>query len=133
MNKRDVVVNLKNSINKINSLVSASETNLFNELKIELIDLDYDDSSEVLYMVLLEFKFKSYSEQTLNDFISLLKEVQEKFNNLLSKVSFNNKGNLQSPKSEGGVKFVGDSLVSKIDFSHKDDEVYLELDYMFNS
>jgi len=40
-------------------------------------------------------------------------------------------GNLKTRKSGGVLQYTGQPFISKIEFSHKDDKVELQLDYMF--
>jgi len=128
--KTEFKVNLKNSIQKIKSLIYASEPD-FNSLDISIIDMDYNENTNDLYMVLIEIKLTMYSEQTFDEFITTCQMVRSKLNNLLSKISFDDNGNLKSTKTLGGIFYNVEGLVSKIETSHKDDEIYFELDFMF--
>lgn len=128
--KAEFKVNLKNSIQKIKSLIYASETN-FNSLEISVIDMDYNENTNDLYMVLIEIKFYVETEQTFDEFITTCQMVRSKLNNLLSKISFDDNGNLKSTKTPGGIFYNAEGLVSKIEASHNNDEVYFELDFMF--
>jgi hypothetical protein len=64
----------------------------------------------------------------------LLTEIQTKLFELMKKVSFDTQGNLTNRVSSSGktLRWSGVSLVSKIVFTHKNDEVEFELDFMFN-
>lgn len=128
--KSEFKANLKNSIQKIKSLIYASETD-FNSLEISVIDMDYNENTNDLYMVLIEIKFYVYTEQTFDEFITTCQMVRNKLNNLLSKISLDDNGNLKSTKTPGGIFYNVEGLVSMIEASHNNDEVYFELDFMF--
>jgi hypothetical protein len=131
MNKIEVKKNLNISVNKIKTLLSTSASDLVENLQVGIEDMEYSEPNSELYMVLLELTFQSYSEQTFDEFLKLCTEINDKMNSFMDMISFDNEGNLKTRKSGGVLQHSGQPLISKIEFSHKDDKVELQLDYMF--
>jgi hypothetical protein len=124
---------MSNSINpkKIKNLISASASGFVENLRIHLEDMEYSEPNSELYMVLLHLRFETYSDEAFNDFLKSCTEINDKLNSFMVMVSFDNEGNLKTRKSGGVLQYSGQPLVSKIEFSHRDDKVELQLDYMF--
>jgi hypothetical protein len=131
MMKQEVKNNLKKSINKIKSLISVNEYNLIDDLQIDIADLDYSETKGELNMVMLGLSFKTYSEPVFDEFIKISNEINSKINSLMNMISFDDKGYLKTVKTGGVLTYTGEPMVSKIEFSHRDDNISFELDYMF--
>jgi hypothetical protein len=131
MTKVEVRKNLNISLKKIKNLISVSASGFVENLHIHLEDMDYSEPNSELYMVLLHLRFEAYSDNDFNGFLKSCTEINDKMNSFMDMISFDNEGNLKTRKSGGVLQYTGQPLVSKIEFSHKDDEVELQLDYMF--
>jgi hypothetical protein len=119
-------------LKKLSNLFYASESNLWGLPQLGITDFDISDGE--LNMLLISISFESYSDGTFEDYMILLTEIQTKLFELMKKVSFDTQGNLTNRVSSSGktLRWSGVSLVSKIVFTHKNDEVEFELDFMFN-
>ena len=131
MNKVEVRKNLNISLKKIKNLISASASRFVENLHIHLEDMDYSEPNSELNMVLLHLRFETYSEEIFDEFLKSCTEINDKMNSFMDMISFDNEGNLKARKSGGVLQHSGQPLISKIEFSHKDDKVELQLDYMF--
>lgn len=121
--------NIKKTIPKIKNLIYLSEPNLIGLPDVKLVDYDY--SEEGLIMVLIQVSFKVDTDQTLSGIINHLNDIDTKLNQLMDKISFDENGNLFSAKVGRGLTNNGISLVTKLEYTFRGEEIDLELDFMF--
>lgn len=121
--------NIKKTIPKIKNLIYLSEPNLIGLPDVKLVDYDY--SEEGLIMVLIQVSFKVDTDQILSGIIDHLSDIDTKLNQLMNKISFDENGNLFSAKVGKGLTNNGMSLVSKLEYTFRGEEIDLELDFMF--
>jgi hypothetical protein len=128
--REQLKINLENSIKKVQSLIYASVPNI-GIPKIKLVDTDYNENTNDLYMVLISVEFSLEAEPQFYEVIETCDTVRDKLNNLLNKVSFNDAGNLKSPRLGGGVTYIGEGIVESIRMGHNGLTFFL--DFMFTS
>lgn len=128
--REQLEINLENSIKKVQSLIYASEPSM-GIPKINLVDADYNENTNDLYMVLISVEFSLEVEPQFNEVIETCDTVRDKLNNLFSKVSFNDAGNLKSPRLGGGVTYIGEGIFGSIRMGHGD--LIFSLNFMFIS
>lgn len=124
--------NVKTSLKKLSNLLYTTESNLWGFPKLGITDFDISDGE--LNMLLISVSFESYSEHIFEEYTELITEIQTKLFELMQKVSFDTQGNLTNRVSSLGrtLRWSGGCLISKVVFTHKNDEIEFELDFMFN-
>lgn len=123
--------NVKTSLKKLSNLLYATESNLWGFPKLGITDFEISDGE--LNMLLISVSFESYSDPVFEEFTELLLEIQTKLFELMKKVSFDTQGNLTNRVLLGRtLRWSGGCLISKVVFTHKNDEIEFELDFMFN-
>lgn len=132
INKNQVISNLKDSLGKIKNLIYLSDPEVFGLPEVSLVDYDIGDTE--LYMVLIGVKLKveTYSEFELSLVINSLTKVKNKLTLIMDKISFDNDGILKPKSQSGNVMFSHSMLVDTINFSHRDDEIIINLDIFYS-
>jgi hypothetical protein len=130
MDKTIYKQNVLKTLPKIKNLIYLSEPALIGLPKLSFIDYDYNEE-EGLTMVLIQVSFSVETDPMLKEIVDHLNEIENKLTNIMNKVSFDENGNLFSAKVGKGLINTGTALVSKLNFSHRSEEIELELDFMF--
>lgn len=129
MDKTIYKQNVLKTLPKIKNLIYLSEPALIGLPKLSFIDYDY--SEEGLSMVLIQVSFSVTTDPMLGEILDHLYEIQNKLMSIMNKISFDENGNLFSAKVGKGLTNSGVALVSRLEFSHRSEEIELELDFMY--
>lgn len=129
MDKTIYKQNVLKTLPKIKNLIYLSEPALIGLPKLSFIDYDYNE--EGLSMVLIQVSFSVTTDPMLGEILDHLYEIQNKLMSIMNKISFDENGNLFSAKVGKGLTNSGVALVSKLEFSHRTEEIELELDFMY--
>ena len=129
MDKTIYKQNVLKTLPKIKNLIYLSEPALIGLPKLSFIDYDYNE--EGLIMVLIQVSFSVETDPMLGEILDHLYEIQNKLMSIMNKISFDENGNLFSAKVGKGLTNSGVALVSKLEFSHRTEEIELELDFMY--
>lgn len=129
MDKTIYKQNVLKTLPKIKNLIYLSEPALIGLPKLSFIDYDYNE--EGLSMVLIQVSFSVTTDPMLGEILDHLYEIQNKLMSIMNKISFDENGNLFSAKVGKGLTNSGVALVSRLEFSHRSEEIELELDFMY--
>lgn len=131
MNKEETLKRANNSVRKIKNLLYGRHSDLIGLPEVWITDSDYD-KDEGLVMILLEVSFKIYSEPILEEMVAIIDKIDKQLMETMSMVSFDSSGDLFGGKVGSGLKNINSPLVTKLNFSYRDDSIEFVLGFMFS-